>query len=144
MAPSEILFRAKHLRDEFYLGKIIPKGKWLKGWYFLNQRKQETEHCLIMPYMNGEKGRAELVIDPDTLCQFTGLRDVNKKPIYQGDIIKDEVGEIYEVCWYDDLAAFIAEIVCNKKPFMMMDIDPDKCEIIGNVFDNPELLKQQS
>lgn len=144
MKPSEILFRAKLLDNDFRHGEPVPKGTWFTGWYYQLQLATEAQHRLVLPREKGYQGQSEMDIDPDTLCQFTGLHDANGTPIFQGDIIKDEVGEIYEVCWYDDLAAFMAEMVCNQKPFMMYDIDPKNCKIIGNVFDNPELLKQQS
>ena len=141
MKPSDILFRAKLLDSDYRHGEPVPKGTWFTGWDYQLQLVTEAQHRLVLPREKGFQGQSEMDIDPDTLCQFTGLHDANGKPIFQGDIIKDEIGEIYEVCWYDDLAAFMAEMVCNQKPFMIYDISPKKCKIIGNVFDNPELLK---
>lgn len=141
MKPSDILFRAKLLDNDYRHDEPVPKGTWFTGWYYQLQLATEAQHRLVLPRKKGFQGQSEMDIDPDTLCQFTGLHDADGKPIFQGDIIKDEVGEIYEVCWYDDLASFMAEMVYSQKPFMMYDIDPKNCKIIGNAFDNPELLK---
>ncbi len=47
----------------------------------------------------------------------------------------------YEVCWYDDIAAFMAEDVGSNKPFLMSDLDLTQVEIIGDIHTSPDLLK---
>ena len=84
------------------------------------------------------------------LMQFTGLRDRNKKEIYEGDILKWKFKpELVYICKYD-VGGFYIE--ANIDPFKHNDkkIDElfittnelDNCEIIGNTYENPELLKQ--
>ena len=75
--------------------------------------------------------------------QFTGLEDKNGKEIFEGDIIKavkpstydrDIREELTGQVWYaDDKALFAA---CGYKLFVLTEI-----EVIGNIFENPELLK---
>lgn len=81
------------------------------------------------------------IVIPETVCQFTGLLDRDGKEIYEGDITKATTGETYEICWYDDLASFMGEMVYDEKPFMLFDIESARQSIIGNIYDNPELLK---
>jgi hypothetical protein len=67
--------------------------------------------------------------------QFTGLLDKNGKEIYEGDIIRafDSMGEAikHEIKWRQDLCAFTAH---------QKWIDESKFEVIGNIYENPELI----
>lgn len=111
------------------------------GWIY----SRDIRHTVGSVFLDDEKYQGEedcfIAVDPNSIGQYTGMEDAEGREIYEGDVIKDEVGEIYEVCWYDDLAAFMAEMTCNQKPFMMYDISPKNCHVIGNIYDNPELLK---
>ncbi len=85
------------------------------------------------------------------MMQFTGLRDKNGKDIYEGDIVKLEGinGEIWAVYWFYDrwclgdgkkgMGGF-QEDYDNGDYYDGDDINWDKSEIIGNIYENPELL----
>lgn len=81
---------------------------------------------------------------PETVGQFTGLFDKNGNEIYEGDIIKGF--DITIEVWYsEEKACFIAEM---KEPQNdMVDIlggyDTARMEIVGNIYDNPELIKEE-
>ena len=67
------------------------------------------------------------------LMQFTGLHDKNGKKIYEGDIVTDGVGK-YKIIYDLKLAGY--------QPYCIFRDDPENyCEVIGNVFENPELLE---
>lgn len=76
------------------------------------------------------------------LMQCTGLKDKNGKLIYEGDIVKTEWFDektIYQVVWDEKMACFCFE---GKNIFYLFDDLPaDVTEIIGNIHENPELLK---
>jgi len=74
--------------------------------------------------------------------QFTGLKDKNGKEIFEGDIISYPDETNMTVSFSDTFASFIL----NKKGWMFGHyfgeaVNPEKCEVIGNIYENPEILK---
>ncbi len=72
------------------------------------------------------------------LMQFTGLKDKNGKEIYEKDILGREFFSDWCVIWKD--CGFHIYNVCNPIPLYPL-IDTTDREIIGNIYENPELLK---
>lgn len=136
--------------------------KWLEGYY---ARVTETagygipavRHYIIFQkaYGLGRIHRAE--IDPDTLCRCTGIRDKNRRLIFEHDVVwreicgKDVVGE---VIWSDiGLTGFFLEAadearegITHSCPISRGRFDDDERninhdKIIGNIFDRPKTLK---
>jgi len=93
----------------------------------------------------------ELQKDGLVIMQFTGLKDCHGKEIYEGDIVKSieeynsytsmksEIygGQVYEVVW--DKAGF----ELSPSPIVNHLISWNDVEVIGNIFENPELLKEE-
>ncbi len=126
--------------------------------------KPEDEQHVIMQddFSDWNMPRGTLVyeIDPGTLCQFTGLTDKNGKKIWENDILRysyDYDGSPFlkdgEEIKYRAGAVFWSEwrgswAVCgrgNKKctnnDVFKYNRNPNRTEVIGNIFDNPELLE---
>lgn len=71
---------------------------------------------------------------------FTGIKDESDKEIFDGDIIKDDEGTTYSVGW-DDYGQWYAYDVTNNGNWSMSLGELNKaCQVVGNIYQNPELL----
>ena len=77
------------------------------------------------------------------LMQYTGLKDKNGKEIYENDIIKRNNGNKYIVEWNKEHSKFELFRIKDRYPvdFMELSAWKEQVEIIGNIYENPELLK---
>lgn len=134
----EIKFRGKHIHT-------LPANKHLDGRWIYGYLCSEN-------YINSTELGREFLIAQETITQYTGLKDKNGKEIYEGDIILyvDEViGEqkVSEIK-YNEIYAFFGILNKNKKwgtqYLIISEIISKKCEVIGNIFDNPDLLKEDN
>ena len=129
----EILFKAKR-KDN---------GEWVEGYYRADPDLDMHFIC-GWDYYSSENGLErepfEYEIDPDTICQYTGLHDKNGEKIWENDIL--DCGNKLRVSWHH----FKASWVLSKKGWMYNHffgeaVEPEDVEVIGNIFDNPELLE---
>lgn len=129
-----------------FRGKDIKTGEWVYGDilhaqnYDPNTRTATKSENLII--VTGEVGERSYVADiiPNTLGQFTGLHDKNGKEIYEGDILricKRHGGSKEEVRWHRD-GFYIDEDALGWIYLRKLEYQP---QVIGNIHDNPELLK---
>lgn len=90
------------------------------------------------PYIVCKFGIIE--VDPATVGQYTGFRDKNGKEIYKGDILTDKYESIGAVEWWE--GAFVVNLG-GGDVFQISDCFGDDYQMwcIGNIYDNPELLK---
>lgn len=83
--------------------------------------------------------------DKLTLMQYTGLKDKNGKEIYEGDIIRSSFGFVYGYVIFKD-GSFITrqerEIFQLQDQTFMCDVNLCSTEIIGNIYENPELIER--
>lgn len=85
-------------------------------------------------------GKAKYYKQP--LMQYTGLKDKKGKEIYEGDIVKrHQRREMFETIVIRDLEEFLMDRGFNEGE-MMEDYSPKSLEVIGNIYENPELLKE--
>ena len=76
--------------------------------------------------------------------EFTGLKDKNGKEIYEGDVVKGGViGELVEIYWRNG-GFGIKNQFTKDNPDSITFIDLEACEVIGNIYENPELLERRA
>ena len=122
---KQIKFRAW---DSISKQLFIPDGILKDGRSFLI-----TDQKSIMAYD----------LDKFPLMQYTGLKDKNGKEIYEGDIIKWCVWD-HKVEWEKHSASYGAYALSDIIDIYSMKLDPHNwmdAEVIGNIYENPELLK---
>lgn len=134
----EILFRGKVTGLPLYLQDKEKLGTWVYGSY------------LSYPTAQIVGLEDEYIVDPDTVGQFTGLCDRDGKKIFEGDIVKMVPDDNEEESWITEVkfedGAFRVEVNgCDYTYTAIGWIDDDvETEVIGNIHDNPELLKEES
>lgn len=125
------------MREILFRGKCTDNGEWVQG-YLCCYGWTGKEKDYIIPDYASALYTAE--IDPETVGQYTGLTDVNGNKIFEGDIVWDSDDEDYgKVEWDNDMAKFI--ITCYTFTVDFDSVYGEELEIVGNVYDNPELLE---
>lgn len=120
----EIKFRGKNIEDNWEYGSLVI-----------------SNHGRLYEMIDTER-RYRGEVNPATIGQFTGLKDRNMKKIYEGDIVKIGTYTKGVVEYSDKYVQFII-INTNAIEYEYEPLgDYTKIEIIGNKFDNPELLEE--
>ena len=141
------LFKAKRIDNgEWEIGSLIalPTGE-----YEISNKCNNPPDCDPM----WDKVVITHKVEPSTICQCTGLKDKNGKLIWENDIVKFDVyyyeklesSTISQIKWDNDLCAL--SLVVNDKGARgtlghLMDLNKE-IEVIGNIFDNKELLESE-
>ena len=126
------LFKAKRLDNHY----------WILGFLSVNK----TGKYFIRPICGSALSSEE--VDKNTICQCTGLKDRNGKLIWENDIVRDEHGNSYKAFWQDNYYQF--SWICVKSDIFSIGAKWDlwsfksfEIEVIGNIFDNTELLERE-
>lgn len=133
-------------------GKRTDNGEWVEGFYFCmtHPNGRHTHHFIIPLGTDLSLGtpieKIQVEVDSDTICWCTGLKDKNGKLIWENDIVKDKRGNLYKAFWQNNYYQF--SWICVKSDVFSIGTKWDlwsfksfEIEVIGNIFDNPELLE---
>lgn len=139
------------MRKILFKAKRIDNGEWLEGLV----TKIENTFCLIREYGSN----ISYECDVNTLCQYTGLTDKNGQKIWENDVVryqfdtddcifpnKDTKKRVGKIFFSDFRASFSVAMGRNGSKAINNDLfkyvqNGNRVEVIGNIFDNPELLK---
>lgn len=133
----EILFRAKQ----------VCNNEWIEGYYlncyYPGNSTDQTGHFIV------EYPGKYHEIYLGTICQYTGLTDKNGRKVFEGDIVKTKYyGKDSENgCNFNDYDVFVIDygeatfrLDNEERRFFLTKLKD--IEVIGNIFDNPDLLKE--
>ena len=138
------LYKAKRLDNgEWEIGGLIalPTGE-----YEISNKCNNPPDCDPMWY----KVVITHKVDPSTICQCTGLKDKNGNLIWENDIVAywdtystenghEEMDCIGKVVWDDETISFQVTNRLSSESYEVLD----ECSVIGNIFDNTELLESE-
>lgn len=124
------------MREILFRGKRVDDGQWVYGYFYkIDMGKVMISTCIK---------REAYEVQPETVGQFTGVDDCTGRKIFEGDLVKgfdSYTGEIYQ--YVTGLVKF-----CNgsfgdewNNCFEPFSINDDEIIVIGNIHDNPELMK---
>ena len=133
----EILFKGKHIHAMDSNEHL--NGTWVHG--YLSDKD----------YIYDKSLEGEFLVDENTVCEYTGLTDKNGKKIFEGDVVKDSAGICGEVKFGLYAAGFSIPdtnqgfyIEFPEKSLYRKELGywRNKVSVVGNVYDNPELLEE--
>lgn len=125
------------MREIKFRGKRDYDGKWIHGAYMSYSSTKETQSHYIIP-----EGNRTLFyrVTPETVGQYTGIDDNNGNKIFEGDIVDilTENEEIGVVECFNGAFIVKADGFCLD---FLNNINGTDVSVVGNIHDNPELLK---
>ena len=136
------LYKAKRKHDS----KFFKKGEWVEGAYYI---EPYTDKCFIIQWNSTGLGFNEFIeVDDESVCQCTGLKDKNGNLIWENDIVEawsQERCAIGKIKHRIDGTWIMYPAWQNGEMWYLLPNDNGMTtvEIIGNIFDNPELLESE-
>jgi uncharacterized phage protein (TIGR01671 family) len=124
-------------REIKFRGKRLDTGEWEYGYYV-----KRLSHSTI--YV--DEGTPLAKVDPKTVGEYTGLHDRNGVEIWEGDIVRDDIIATNQVVfWESDFAVFkLGARGEQTQPDKLNNLWAEDCEVIGNIYENPELCERAS
>ena len=140
-----------------FRGKRKDNKEWILGFYGELTDGLVTKHYIIQSTMSFNPNKSiyftDYRIDPQTLGYGSGLIIKGNKELFEGDVYR-KYKNIYVVEYsqidgfhyrliYDDYLGWNVYNKSVRSRLHMTDYDAKKCELIGNIFENPELLEYE-
>ena len=122
------------MRQIKFRGKRLDNDEWVYGDLI---HIDDSDIGIVTDYDHWQGCR----VDPETVGQFTGLLDKNQKPIYEGDIVMQRgYSGVETMVVRFEQGAFIVGWHGGSSTQTRPMLIQKRCEVIGNVIDNPDLL----
>lgn len=130
----EIKFRGKAI---WSLDKLNESNiDHVNGWVYGNLVMYDDIPFIVTLSLVADVYDYWVKVHPESVGQYTGLKDENEREIYEGDIVKHATwGDVYEVIFEDG-----GFYVLSSYDFQTINEYP--LEVIGNIYENPELLEE--
>lgn len=141
------------MRDILFRGKCMYTGKWVEGYLVKiseDDYRIATEEDINWSYTKlGDYDGVMTCVNPETICQYTGMTDKNGNKIWENDVCSTDLKRRYKIVRFRN-GCFMYNVNDGGEDYydIMMPIEPlvdsdEFTEVIGNIFDNPELLKNE-
>lgn len=134
------------MREILFKAKRIDNGEWVEGYYLRKYDLLEKEVYFIF---SADKHNTWICaeIDPETLCQFTGLCDRYENKIWENDILMAHLDDDYpEDVTYEtvewNFAGWVTHETGSTDREYLDEFNLEYFEVVGNIFDQPELLQK--
>lgn len=140
------------MREILFKAKLLDNGEWVEG--LLWKKKYKSDKWYISCFPDKDDNEETYVINPETICQYTGLTDKNGNKIWENDVVLYEDAEFDPEGYHDNVFMNKGKVVfhpqcgwffTNRQTVDMDDLwgSPNcvEAKVIGNIFDNPELLE---
>lgn len=132
-----------------FKAKRIDNGEWVIGYYgVIGERnviiEKYAENYYCPDTCESRHGNQIHEVNSKTICQCTGLKDRNGKLIWENEIIKCKFG-IAVAVWDKSewRIKWVKDNIWRKDLHYWVVEDNQRTEVIGNIFDNPELLESE-
>lgn len=136
------------MKDRYlFKAKRLDNGEWVQGSLVYDNKDEMYRVITEIDYSTGTCITTDnaLRVDTSTICHCTGLKDKNKKLIWEKDIVRDKYGNFYAVFWQSNYHQ-LSWICVKSDEFLigtmwnLWSFNSSELEVIGNIFDNPDLL----
>ena len=129
------------MREILFRGKSTDNGEWVEGTYF---PPANTLISYKLELIDGVVTFMDFCVIPETVGQFTGLTDKNGTKIFDGDILEFS-DRLVTVFWHKNIGCWDCDFLkFTNKENGKEDMSPYcwkySAKVIGNIYDNPELL----
>lgn len=127
------------MREILFRGKCFHTEEWVEGYLGI----EVPDELVIQQFSYDEYFKSNCIdqysVKPETIGQYTGLTDKNGTKIFEGDICWFYGGDYYSRLWEQNAIVAITDMTDDEQTHYLNNAE--YCEVIGNIHDNPELLK---